>query len=264
MMIRFLLATALVLSFIPKVWADNFTAIYGIYTGGFHVVDLVGDFTMDDNGYTMTMNAKTIGLLGRLAPWAGDLQTTGGYTADGTPIPYDHNFASTWKGKVETTTFTYDKKGQFQSKTYIDEDGKVEKNQHDTSLSDNTVDMLTALQRSMLAARQGDCTMSVPSFDGKRRYNMVFTNTGEGEIRENRYSLYAGKAELCTIEIEPDGGKWRDEPRGWMSLQEQAKGKGQLPRLWYAKVNDMDMPLPVKFMIKTAYGTMVMHLRELK
>ena len=244
--------------------AANYTATYGIYTGGFHVVDLEGVFTVADDGYSMSMDAKTIGLLGRLAPWSGALQTTGVYLRDGTPVPQAHSFVSTWKGKVETTQFTYDKNGNFAKKIYTDEKGNIETNGHDSSLSDGTVDMLTALHRSLLAAKDGDCSAKIPSFDGKRRYNMVFRSGGEGEIKENRYSLYAGMAEICTIEIEPDGGKWREEPRGWMSLQEQSKGEGALPRLWYARMEGLDMPIPVKFMIKTNYGTMLMHLREIR
>lgn len=258
---RFILIFMLLCFSVP-VHAASFNATYGIYTGGFHVVDLEGVFTIAEDGYSMTMDAKTIGLLGRLAPWAGVLQTTGLYTQDGTPIPQAHSFASTWKGKVETTQFTYDSKGNFAGKVYTDEDGNIHTDAHDETLSDGTVDMLTALHRSLLAAKNGECSASVPSFDGKRRYNMVFHSDGMGQIRENRYSVYHGPAEICTIEIEPDGGKWREKPRGWMSLQEQSKGEGQLPRLWYAKMQGMEMPIPVKFMIKTNYGTMLMHLRE--
>ena len=241
--------------------ADSFTATYGIYTGGFHVVDMTGVFSVADDGYSMTMDAKTIGLLGRLAPWAGALQTTGIYKPDGTPVPQAHSFASTWRGKVETTQFTYDNQGRFAKKIYTDERGNTHVNSHDQTLSDGTIDMLTGLYRSLLAAQQGNCSTDITSFDGKRRYNMAFQSDGEGEIRKNRYSIYAGAAEICTIEIEPDGGKWREKPRGWMSLQEQSKGKGQLPRLWYAQPEGLAIPIPVKFMIKTNYGTMLMHLR---
>lgn len=245
--------------------AQDFTATYGIYTGGFHVVDLVATFKGDESSYDMSMSAKTIGLLGRLAPWGGDLETSGFYTQDAQPKPIDHSFASTWKGQVETTIFTYDEQGEFTGKAYIDEDGNESTDQYDPDLSAGTIDMLSALHQSLLNSRDhGKCDDSIPSFDGKRRYNMVFTSQGEGEIRKNRYSIYQGAAEICSIEIDPDGGLWREKPRGWMSLQGQAKGKGQLPRLWYADIDGYDMPIPVKFMIKTDYGTMLMHLRGLK
>ena len=92
---------------------------------------------------------------------------------------------------------------------------------------------------------------------------MVFSSKEMSTIRENRYSMYHGPAEICTIEIKPDGGHWREKPRGWMSLQEQAKGQGKLPRLWYADLPESPLPLPTKFIIKTDYGAMVMHLKEL-
>jgi hypothetical protein len=83
-------------------------------------------------------------------------------------------------------------------------------------------------------------------------------------MEANKYNRYNGMAEICEVEIVPVAGKWRDKPRGWMNIQGQAKEKGQLPRLWFGQVEEGFPAIPVRMTIKTNYGTMLMHLQDVK
>jgi hypothetical protein len=62
----------------------------------------------------------------------------------------------------------------------------------------------------------------------------------------------------------PDGGKWYQKPRGWLSIQEQGRQKGSLPTVWMAKVNKTGPALPVKIRVVTDYGTLFMHLTKIE
>jgi hypothetical protein len=232
---------------------------YGLYTGGFNVVDIEGVYNIDAGQYDLKMDLKTTGLLGKLAPWSGVIKSRGHQT-DGSVVPLEHSFASTWRDDTEKTTFIFDDEGTLKSLTRIDEDGKEIRDMPVAEVYEgNPVDMLSALFQVM---NQDTCANEVMGFDKKRRFNMVFVSQDRVKMEKSKYSKFSGNAEICTVEIVPVAGKWRDKPRGWMSIQEQAKDNGQLPRLWFGKVHDEMPKIPVRFQIKTNYGTMIMHLKD--
>lgn len=234
---------------------------YALYASGFNVVDMQGTYTITDNTYDLIMDLETTGMLGRLAPWSGVIQSSG-LNKGVNSSPLKHSFASTWRDDTETNIFEFDQSGALKSYIKKDSDGTTkDKMPDDEVLAGKPTDMLSALFRAM----QGDgCTSTHPALDGKRRFDMAFRSKGTDVLQQSKYSIFEGEAEICEVEIIPVAGKWRDKPRGWMSIQQQAKGKGQLPRIWFGKVRDDLPPIPVRFLIKTDYGAMVMHLKDVQ
>jgi len=235
---------------------------YAIYASGFEVVNIDGTYIKTDDGeFKMDMDLETAGLLGKLAPWSGLLQSNG-LDKGSASTPLHHSFANTWQGETETSLFNFDKNGQLTDYKKIKKDGTVQDTMPDIDVYDNgAMDMMTALYRTM---NKASCEGSELAMDGKRKFNMVFKSNATGMITPTKYTSFNGPVEVCTVEIEPVSGKWRDKKRGWMSIQEQAKSKGQLPRIWFGKVRDDYPAIPVRFQIKTDYGVMIMHLTESK
>ena len=64
------------------------------------------------------------------------------------------------------------------------------------------------------------------------------------------------------MEIKPVAGGWSEKPRGWLSIQEQGRDRGMMPTVWLANVSDDGPAVPVKIRVKTAYGTLFMHLAQ--
>lgn len=249
---------------IPATARSPLTVTYGIYAGGIHAVDIKGVYAITPQDYALTMDLATTGLLGRLAPWSGAIRSAGHYE-DGRPVPQSHRFASTWRGETETTVFTFDDEGVLTAYQRDEAGEKVTTEMPAAEIYTGATDMLTALLSIMHGADSGgSCEGIVPAMDGKRRFDMVFRSKGRTLIDESRYSAYKGLAEICEIEIVPVAGHWRDKPRGWMSIQEQAKTNGQLPRIWFAKIRDDLPPIPVRFQITTNYGALVMHITDMK
>ncbi len=234
---------------------------YGIYASGFNVVDMTGTYTINDDAYDLKMDLKTVGMLGKLAPWGGVIHSNGLNKGDKS-TPLKHSFASTWRDKIETSTFTFNDDGKLKSYIVEEDDGTIKDKMPDKEVYEgNPVDMLTALFRTMHGKT---CESSQPALDGKRRFDMAFRSVGTETRDKSRYSVYEGEAEICEVEIIPVAGKWREKPRGWMSIQGQAKENGELPRLWFGKVRDNMPAIPVRFQIKTNYGTMIMHLKDVQ
>jgi hypothetical protein len=99
-------------------------------------------------------------------------------------------------------------------------------------------------------------------YDGERRFTLIFRDQGAGSLPESRYNAYTGPARVCTVEIEPKGGRWHKKPRGWLSIQEQGRKKGSLPTVWMAQMPGIPFAVPVKIRVKTNYGTLLMHLKS--
>ena len=228
---------------------------YGLYAGGFNVVDIQGTYTITNNTYDLNMDLKTAGMLGKLAPWEGVLNSQGKNAS-----PLEHSFKSVWRGKPEITTFRFNKDGSLKSHVRVEDDGKIVDEMPPAEvLAGNPTDTMTALYMAMSNAN--GCATTERVMDGKRSFDMAFRSKGQEDLKASKYSVFDGSAEICEVEIIPVAGKWREKPRGWMSIQEQAKGNGQLPRLWFGRVHDDMPPIPVRFFIKTNYGAMVMHLK---
>ena len=233
-----------------------------MYAGGLNVVAVEGSFNTKPKSYVLGLKANTQGLLGKLAPWKGILETTGRTTKADPFVPNEHFFSSWWRGDEERTTFVYGKSGEFKSLSII-EDGKDKATEDnlDPKLSTGTKDMLSALGVMLDHYRKtGSCEKSIPSFDGKRRFDIAFRDQGDAEVKKNRYSTFSGTARKCTVEIIPRGGKWREKPRGWMSIQEQNKKGGKLPTLWLAEPQAGIPAIPVRMQLHTGYGAIFMHL----
>jgi len=261
--IAWIAASLSLLAMTPSHASDKLTVTYGIYTSGFNVVDIKGTYDISDTSYDLTMDMNTVGLLGTLAPWSGVIHSDGVFNKSGQATSQNYKFSATWRGETETSTMSFDKTGLLSSYRLEKSDGRViDKMPANNVYDDLPNDILTSLLNVMM--RPETCALIQKTFDGKRRFDMVFTSHGTEQRKPNNYSVYDGNTEICDIEILPVSGKWRDKPRGWMSVQQQAKKQGELPRLWFGKIRDDMPPIPVRFMIKTDYGTMIMHLKDIQ
>ena len=242
------------------------TMLYDVYSGGFDVVDgklLVESAGGDrkDGRYGFVFDARTRGLLAKLAPWSGTFETRG-WQSGGTLKPELHRSVSRWKDEAETKTYSYNKDGSFAGYRRKDDkhDGQSPE-EVDPALTSGTIDAFTQAMNIMIrAAQEKGCSGSADVFDGDRRFALLFKGGTETVLRRNRYNAYDGPAVACTMEIVPKGGRWHEKPRGWLSIQEQGRAKGSLPTIWFASVRDGAPAIPVKAEAKTDYGTMVMQL----
>lgn len=235
---------------------------YDVYAGGFHVVsaDLTVDLTNKTN-YMLRLAAYTHGVLARLAPWSGSFQSEGWYDqAKSFPQPRIHYSETNWKKENELTEFLYNRDGTFKEYrlTNNKEKGPQER---PAELTQNTTDVLSATLKVMnRIAAGGACEGSDDIFDGKRRFKLIYANSRDVTLEKTRHNVYSGPATECNIEVKPVAGKWREKPRGWLSIQEQGRQKGTMPTIWFAQMAEGEPAVPVRIRVKTDYGTLFMHL----
>ena len=258
---KYALLIALTLLSFPAYAAEKQTAIYDVYASGVHVLEAQLDLSEENGRYDFSFKAHTRGFLASLLPWTGTYISQG-WLENGNYIPELHKSHSVWKDEIDGKEFHYTKDGGFQE-LIVTEKGKTEKADVPPELSEGTIDAYSAaLKVFAKIAAGGACEGKDDIFDDKRRFTQVFHPKDNSEIKPTEYNVYTGPASVCEVEVVPNGGKWHKKPRGWMNVQEQGRRLGALPTMWAAKLNETGPAMPLKVMIKTDYGTLLIHLAE--
>ncbi len=235
---------------------------YDVYAGGIHAVkaDMVLDYR-DSGHYSMVFGAETRGLLGSLAPWQGTFESRGWALKDGKRVPEVHESIAMWREEREVKTYRYGKDGSFKDLTTLYKGKKPKTKIPDKDLTKGTTDALTATILTMEHLSDGgNCEGEKEVFDGKRRYKLIFKHIRFAMLEKTKYNAYSGPAAECSVEVKPVSGSWHKKPRGWLSIQEQGRERGTMPTVWMAQVTENAVVVPVRVRVKTAYGTLFMHM----
>jgi hypothetical protein len=116
-----------------------------------------------------------------------------------------------------------------------------------------TVDNLTAyfrLERQLAA--KGTCALMVPVFDGRSRYDLIFSDGGKQVISPEGGQKLEGNTIACKM------------ARRIHSAPESEQGEGaRQGTFWYAPLLPGDVVVPVRMQIETQIGTVDAYLAEL-
>lgn len=249
----------------PLVEPFVFDATYSVYASGFHALKATTHIDMGQKDYKTNIHIETAGLLGKLAPWHGTLKVNGNIPdpAKATLHPENHSFSNTWRKKTKVTQQIYDGKGTLLRTQTQEEERAPQIKTPEPELTQDTIDILSAALQTMRNANATQsCTHKSAVFDGKRRFDLSFSEKKKDVFKASKYSAYEGFVAKCAVEIIPVAGKWRDKPRGWMSIQEQSRDRGALPVIWFGRASENGPYFPVKLQVKTKYGTLILHLKS--
>jgi Protein of unknown function (DUF3108) len=118
-----------------------------------------------------------------------------------------------------------------------------------------TVDNLTAyFQLERRLARGGDCTLVIPVYDGRLRYDLHYTDGGEQILSRAGGQRFAGATRVCRMK--------RVEIAGFLSNPKASEGARE-GTIWYARLMPGDLLLPVRMDLETEIGTVTGYLAEL-
>ncbi len=238
---------------------------YEVYAGGINAVKAEMELDYRKKGhYSIKFEAETRGLLGSLVPWQGIFETTGWLLGGKFKImPELHESIALWRDEKEVKSYYYNKNGSFEKMVTLYKHKKPKTKIPDEKLTKDTIDALSVTLMVMeKVADGGKCEGKKDVFDGKRRYSLIFNHKGFVNLKKSRYNAYAGMAAECTVEVKPIAGAWYKKPRGWLSIQEQGRKRGMMPTVWLAQVRENAVTVPVRVRVKTAYGTLFMHMTK--
>jgi hypothetical protein len=238
--------------------------VYEVYAGGIHAVQATLEMDMSKSGrYKLVLSAHTRGFLGKIAPWHGSFQSYGWVLGESDYRPELHRSVATWRGEPEIKEYKYTQDKKFVSLTSSENEKPAKVEEVDDELTQGTTDALTAALIVLEHVAKGEgCASSAEVFDGKRRFEMVFSSENKETLEPTKYNIFKGEAISCMVEVVPIAGEWHAKPRGWMSIQEQGRERGTMPTMWAAMLENGQPAVPVKIRVKTEYGTLFMHLAE--
>lgn len=120
-----------------------------------------------------------------------------------------------------------------------------------------TVDNLTAyLMLERQIARGGGCDMRVPVFDGRHRYDLLFSDAGEHVLSPAEGQNFNGETQACRMVRHEIGGFYLDKNH------EEGASSGTI---WYAKqLMPGDLAVPVRMSMQTEIGNVALFLSKLR
>jgi hypothetical protein len=90
-------------------------------------------------------------------------------------------------------------------------------------------------------------------YDGRRRYDLIFTDRGTARMEASSYAFYTGPAHACALHVRRIAGHTAEE-------FDAAVNEGSI---WIASVLPGGPVVPVRIMWEGRFGTTVVHLAEI-
>jgi len=228
-----------------RAWAgsdSDWHAVYDAYAAGFNAVQLRTNFGFDAQGYRVSVQSRTVGLVDL---FVGSRQFTAaeGVWQGERPQPRQFKADGLWRGKRRVALIDYQ-----QGMPVIRDLVPPETSREPVSpqLQANTLDTLSPLAfLAYRVAATGNCDATAHTFDG-RRLEAVTTRTGGWEILPpSTVSVFTGRALRCDFEAHQIGGFVPGEDR-------EAAAQPRRGSIWVASPAAGAPPLPVQ--ISLEYG----------
>ena len=122
-----------------------------------------------------------------------------------------------------------------------------------------TSDPMSAILAMIRVVNDGaPCSGRQQVFDGRRRYDLVFTQRGTTNLAANSYGIFAGAALQCEFEYVPLRGHERRNPDPTIQNRQLRTG-----RAFLAAVPTGMARTPVRVDIDGDWANMIVHLRQM-
>lgn len=237
--------------------AHNLLLQYVIYAGGLHVLSTDFRISLDPQHYRLETAFRTDGLVGLLFPWSLIARSQGAIDSDGVR-PSDYRSTNVWRGRERWVEVVYGEDGAITVRA----EPPANRDHRDAvpeALKGDTVDLLSgALSLGLVLAAGGSCDWTVPVFDGRRRYDLVFEDIGTQRVDPSRYSVFSGDAVACRVHMERLAGFSNRDGR------QRMEGALSSASVWIAPVFSDTLAVPVRLEAVTPYGAVRAHLGAAK
>lgn len=242
---------------------DNLSLTYAVHVGGVHVLDADADMAMGPDGYRAGLRMETDGFLGRVAQWKTDVRAQGQMAAGLLPRPRQFTAHGSWRDQPRLTTVDYTPDGT-PTLTLADPEPEKDREPVPADLRLGTVDPVSAIVAVLdQVAKAGNCDITVPVYDGRQRYDLVFATQGETVLEASSLSIYAGPATACTVRYKPLAGRWK-ENRQRDRDREGARQRDIPVTLYLAPAMEGGPPVPVRLEMDSMLGAVKVHLAAVR
>lgn len=233
----------------PAQAADSIALRFEVYgLAGLHVLTLKSNIDEAGDRYAINVDYATTGVAGLFV----DVKTRAevrGRLSQGAPQPEAFRKDTRRNGEDRHNKVDYRTDG-----TVIGGSIPASPEPIPVSAGRGTVDNLTAyfmLERQL--ARTGSCALSVAVFDGRYRYDLLFSDAGTKKLPSSGGQQFEGATTACRMTR-------RNVSTGSDPEQDEGARGGTI---WYAKLIPGDLMVPVRMELETQIGGVTAYLAEL-
>ena len=237
-------------------------ADYNVYAGGLHVLTSVLEIRLDDERYNARLDAELVGAPGWFVDWWAVVESGGQIDGDDLD-PMQYSAERTRRGETQKTLLDFARDGEVD--VTFDPERSDSVGLVSPELMAESLDPLSGLISIINNVTDGGtCEAIVPVFDGRRRYDLVFSDLGLDDLQPSRRSGFAGEARRCRMKLEPVAGAFKDDDDDdddFWSRKPENERRRQLD-IWLAQPIADGPILPVKMVGRSSIGAVVIHLRS--
>ena len=237
------------------------TVTYNVYVGGVHLMSADVTFEERAGRYRARVTGKTAGIWYKLFPWDTELKVNGAIRKDRF-VPAEFYTHDVWGHKAKSVWLHFQKNGDV--KTAFDPPADNKKQEPVTAEQRRgSLDPISGLLQLLAhVAVHDDCDVTVPIFEGHRRFDITGMDVGHEEIDEEDYGAFKGDARTCDAAFNMVSGEWIDRPpdRFWTR---GANETGREPfHIWLGSLAEGLPEMPVRLESGSVWGLIIMHLSD--
>ncbi|MBL8697146.1 MAG: DUF3108 domain-containing protein [Alphaproteobacteria bacterium] len=236
---------------------DRVALAYDVYTGGLQVIEFGLDIGLDATRYDVLTRLKTRGFYATLFPWEQVSRATG-QVSDQKVAPLRYEQRGRFRGSERTVDIDF-RSGRVADIRVVPT--AADDNDREVLSSDDVlgaVDPLSGVVSMLIRVNRGDrCEGSYDGFDGRRRFNIAFTDRGPERVEGGGAGTVAGQARGCSFVWRQTGGFVRRVTWGADRQREPQTG-----RVWLAEAIARAPVVPIKVEIDSNWGRTLAYLRR--
>jgi hypothetical protein len=217
----------------------------------------------DTARYHVDIRARTTGMIGWMFPWVIGVSSNGNIT-DGRLQPVRHEQTSNFQGKDRSVFLEYDGHGGFLARRVVPDPHEDQREEVPAAMTRDTLDIISAVLAGLHTVdRTGSCNGRVPVFDGRRRFDLLYSDNGREHIDPNEILGYGGGEALrCAIRVEPIAGYWRKNQQKFFTHKVNGRDEVVPIEVDVARVGAAGIEVPVRVESVSPYGKLVLSLQS--
>jgi hypothetical protein len=234
---------------------------YKIYIGGLEALSSTVTIGADAAHYNIGIKAVTAGAIGRMMPWSVNIGSKGNISGD-VLQPVEHAQTNNFQGKDRSVVLRYDGHGGFIERKVVPEAQEDQRDEVPADQTRNTLDIVSGLMAGLRAVdRTGSCNSRVPIFDGRRRFDLVYSDDGHETLESSGVAVYAGDALKCTVKVEPLAGYWKKNQKKFFTRKVNGEDQVVPVEVYIARVGTAKVEVPVRIESASPFGPLVLNLQ---
>lgn len=246
----------------PEARPDRFT--YAVYVGGLRAVEAALSFSPEPGQYSIVLDSAPVGMLGWFDTWRSILVAEGRRTRTGRfDVPIAPGTAVVQRiepDKERLATYQYATDPTVPVVEAYRPPRSSDKKSLEAEYRTGVLAPLAGIAGLILHVTDGGaCDVTLPMYDGKRRFEAILADLGTTALEETRYGIYSGPVRHCRLTLSAVAGDFGrfDDPR------EVPEAAGPLPfalDVWMASPGPGLASVPVRIDAPFPFANAVIHL----